>query len=62
MNTWSYNIDQLSEISTDRLLYLKEKYEYEIPQLEEDSVKHSSGMDALVKIQIELDHRGQEGA
>jgi len=62
MNAWSYNINNLTEIPMDKLIHLYKKYEYETPQLEEDSHKYRQGVEALVKIQTELDRRrDQEG-
>ncbi|MCD6725305.1 hypothetical protein LT012_18065 [Vibrio cholerae] len=61
MSTWTYNINNLSNLPEDKLTYLLEKYEYETPQLDEDSIEYKRGIDSIVKIRTEIDRRGQEG-
>jgi hypothetical protein len=52
-----YNLDNLSSVEDELLLKLKEKYEYETPQLQEGSKSYKDGISALVKIENEIENR-----
>tara|TARA_R110001583_G_scaffold191308_1_gene356356 strand:- start:3700 stop:3891 length:192 start_codon:yes stop_codon:yes gene_type:complete len=57
----TYNINQLTELSLERIMQLKAKYEYETPQFPENSREYQLGVDALVKLEIEIERREKEG-